>query len=535
MAKDADEAFVWWKHGVIYQVYPRSFQDSNGDGVGDLEGVISRLDHLVALGVDAIWLCPFYRSPMRDFGYDVQDHVSIDPLFGDLTTFDRLVGAAHDRGLRVVVDYVPNHSSDQHLWFYESRSNRTNPRRDFYIWRDPGPDGGPPNNWRSEFGGPAWTLDPPTGQYYYHAFLPSQPDFNWRNPHVREALLIVLRFWLDRGVDGFRVDAIHHLFEAEDLTDNPPNPGWRPDDPPAQALLRSHTVDQPEVHEAVAAMRRVTDSYEGERVLIGEAYLPLDRLIAYYGGALDGFHLPFNFHLMSTPWRPDAIATLVEAYEAKLPQGGWPNWVLGNHDRSRLASRVGSGQVRVAATLLLTLRGTPTIYQGEELGMEDVTVPLDRIRDPWELNVPGLGLGRDPVRTPMLWSDAEHAGFSDAEPWLPLSPNWEDINADRQADDPGSMLSFYRKLLALRRRHPALHRGAYRTVAATQGVLAYERSHEDERLLIVLNMTSTGQPFDLPRGEILLDSAGDDAPAGGNVLGRLHPGQGLIVSLKDPG
>jgi alpha-glucosidase len=282
MAQDAgDDSFVWWKHGVIYQVYPRSFQDSNGDGVGDLEGLIGRLDHLVTLGVDAIWLCPFYRSPMEDFGYDVQDHVSVDPLFGDLAIFDSLVRAAHARGLRLVLDYIPNHCSDRHLWFHESRSTRTNPRRDFFIWRDPAPDGGPPNNWRSEFGGPAWTLDPRTGQYYYHAFLPSQPDFNWRNPDVREALLVVLRFWLDRGVDGFRVDAIHHLFEAEDLTDNPPNPGWGPGAPPAEALLRTHTVDQPEVHAAVAAMRRVTDSYEGERVLIGEAYLPLDRLIAY--------------------------------------------------------------------------------------------------------------------------------------------------------------------------------------------------------------------------------------------------------------
>jgi alpha-glucosidase len=532
MAEDMkDEDFVWWRHGVIYQVYPRSFQDSNGDGVGDLEGLISRLDYLVALGVDAIWLCPIYRSPMEDFGYDVQDHVSVDPLFGDLTIFDRLVRAAHTRGLRLILDYIPNHCSDRHLWFYESRSSRTNPRRDFFIWRDPAPDGGPPNNWRSEFGGPAWTLDPLTGQYYYHAFLPSQPDFNWRNPHVQEALLIVLRFWLDRGVDGFRVDAIHHLLESETLTDNPPNPDWRPDRPPAEALLRAYTIDQPEVHEAVAAMRRVTDSYEGERVLIGEAYLPLDRLVAYYGGALDGFHLPFNFHLMSTPWRPDAIAALVEAYEACLPAGGWPNWVLGNHDRSRLASRVGPGQVRVAAMLLLTLRGTPTIYQGEELGMEDVAVPPDRIRDPWERNVPGLGLGRDPVRTPMLWSAAEHAGFSEAEPWLPLSPDWRRINAASQAEDTGSTLSFFRKLLALRRRHPALHRGAYRTVAATEGVLAYERVHDDERLLVVLNMTAAEQTYACPAGAVLLDSAGEPRPPAGERPAILRPGQGFILSL----
>jgi alpha-glucosidase len=528
----ADDDFVWWKHGVIYQVYPRSFQDSNGDGVGDLEGIISRLDYLVALGIDAIWLCPIYRSPMADFGYDVQDHVSVDPLFGDLATFDRLVQAAHARGLRVVLDYIPNHCSDRHLWFHESRSSRSNPRRDFYVWRDPAPDGGPPNNWRSEFGGPAWTLDPLTGQYYYHAFLPSQPDFNWRNPHVREALLIVLRFWLDRGVDGFRVDAIHHLFEAEALPDNPPNPAWRPGDPPAEGLLREHTVDQPEVHAAVAEMRRVTDSYEGERVLIGEAYLPLDRLVSYYGGAMDGLHLPFNFHLMSTPWRADAVAALVEAYEAKLPQGGWPNWVLGNHDRARLASRVGQGQIRVAAMLLMTLRGTPTIYQGEELGMTDVPVPAERVRDPWERNVPGLGLGRDPVRTPMLWSNADHAGFSTAEPWLPLSPDWRRINVARQADDTGSVLAFYRELLALRRRHPALNRGDYRTVAATEGVLAYQRRHADQRLLVVLNMSAAHQPFVVPEGEVLLDTMGSSPRGKGEPIAGLQPGQGLIVLLR---
>lgn len=528
----SEEAFVWWRHGVIYQVYPRSFQDSNADGVGDLEGLIRRLDYLVELGVEALWLCPIYRSPMEDFGYDVRDHVSIDPLFGDLATFDRLVRAAHARGLRLILDYIPNHCSDRHLWFQESRSSRTNPRRDFFIWRDPAPDGGPPNNWRAEFGGPAWTLDPRTGQYYYHAFLPSQPDFNWRNPHVREALLIVLRFWLNRGVDGFRVDAIHHLFESEALTDNPPNPDWRPERPPAEQLLRVHTIDQPEVHEAVAAMRRITDSYEGERVLIGEAYLPIDRLVAYYGGALDGFHLPFNFHLMATPWRPEAIAALVEAYEARLPAGGWPNWVLGNHDRSRLASRIGRGQVRVAAMLLLTLRGTPTLYQGEELGMEDVEVPPDRIQDPWERNVPGMGLGRDPVRTPMLWSDAEQAGFSEAEPWLPLSPDWRQINVARQTEDPGSTLSFYRNLLALRRRHPALHRGTYRTIVATEGVLAYERAHEQEVLWVLLNMTPTEQAFPCPDGAVLLDSAGAPRPATGTRPGILRPGQGLILALE---
>ena len=477
----ASPDFVWWKHGVIYQIYPRSFQDSNGDGVGDIGGVIQRLDYLRELGVDAVWLSPIFASPMADFGYDVRDYLSIDPLFGDMPAFRRLVDEVHARGLKLILDYIPNHTSDQHLWFQESRSGRTNPRRNWFIWRDAGPDGGPPNNWRSEFGGPAWAWDEATGQYYYHAFLASQPDLNWRNPDVVEAMLNVLRFWLDHGVDGFRVDAVHHLLEREDLADNPINPLWHEGMDPAKQLVQIHTADLPEVHEPIAAMRRVLDAYAGERVLIGEAYLPLDRLVAYYGKAGDGFHLPFNFHLISTPWTPTAIASLVDAYEAKLPAGGWPNWVLGNHDRSRLATRLGAAQARVAAMLLLTLRGTPTLYQGDELGIEDVPIPPGRVRDPWELNVPGLGLGRDPERTPMLWSDAPFAGFSTAEPWLPLSQSWRAINVERQSASPRSLLSLYRELLALRRREPALWRGAYVPVAATDALLAYERRSEGER------------------------------------------------------
>ena len=434
----------WWRHGVIYQVYPRSFQDANGDGVGDLRGLLARLDYLAELGVDAIWLSPIYRSPMDDFGYDVADHLAIDPLFGDIATFRRLVHQVHARGLKLILDYIPNHTSDQHPWFHESRSSRLNARSDWYLWRDPGLGGSMPNNWRSEFGGPAWTWDATRKQFYYHAFLPSQPDLNWRHPDVVRAMLDVAEFWLDRGVDGFRVDAIHHLIKAADLADNPINPDWHEGMAPAEQLLPVHTIDQPEVHVAVAVLRRLVDRYGGDRVLIGEAYLPIDRLVAYYGREMDGFHLPFNFHLITTTWTPTAIAALVEFYEAKLPFGGWPNWVLGNHDRARLASRVGLDQARTAAMLLLTLRGTPTMYQGDELGIADVTIPPERVRDPWEMNVPGLGLGRDPVRTPMLWNGKLNAGFSTAEPWLPLSPNWREINVARQRSDPNSIWALYR-------------------------------------------------------------------------------------------
>ncbi len=523
---------AWWQRGVVYQVYPRSFQDSNGDGVGDLPGIMARLDHLAALGVDAVWISPVYPSPMADFGYDVSDYTGVDPAFGSLEDFDRLVATARARGLRMILDYVPNHSSDRHPWFVESRSSRANPKRDWYVWRDPAPDGGPPNNWLSEFGGPAWTFDAATGQYYYHAYLPEQPDLNWREPAVREAMLDALRFWLDRGVDGFRVDAIHHLFEDPALRDNPPNPDWRPGMSPARRVIRAHTMDLPEVHEAVAAMRRVSDGYPGDRVLIGEAYLPIDRLMLYYGADLTGFQLPFNFHLLSTPWRAREIGELVERYEAALPPGAWPNWVLGNHDRSRVASRLGPAQARVAAMLLLTLRGTPTIYQGEEIGMADVPIPPGRVQDPWERNVPGLGLGRDPVRTPMQWDAGPNAGFTgaEAEPWLPLAPDHRDVNVAAQAADPHSMLSLYRALLALRRAEPALSVGSYVPVeGAEEDVLAYERRDDatGRRLLVALNLG--GRERGLPRAmserrRVLLSTHLD-----GGGTGCLRPDEGVVM------
>src|SRR4051812_43621968 len=335
--------FRWWQRGTIYQVYPRSFMDSNGDGVGDLRGIVSRLDYLRWLGVDAIWISPIYPSPMKDFGYDVADYVDIDPLFGSLADFDHLVSEAHARGLKLILDFVPNHTSDQHAWFRESRRARNSPKRDWYLWHDPGPGGGPPNNWRSCFGGSAWELDEATGQYYYHAFLKEQPDLNWRNPHVVEAMLGVLRFWLDRGVDGFRVDVLWHVIKDEALRDNPPNPDWREGMDPYQALVPLHTTDRPEVHGIVTRMRRLFDEYE-DRVIIGEIYLPVERLMRYYGADLAGAHLPFNFQLISAPWAAANLASLIQQYERALPSGAWPNWVLGNHDQHRIATRVGEAQ-----------------------------------------------------------------------------------------------------------------------------------------------------------------------------------------------
>src|SRR3984893_12179357 len=457
MAQDDEN---WWRHGIFYQIYPRSFQDSDGDGIGDISGVIERLPYLVALGIDAIWLSPIFPSPMADFGYDISNYVGIDSIFGTLDDFDALLSAAHARGLRVILDLVPNHTSDQHPWFTESRSSRDNPKRDWYLWREPRADGTAPTNWLSEFGGSAWAWDAGTRQYYYHAFLAQQPDLNWRNPEVRRAIYDVMRFWLRKGVDGFRVDVIWHLIKDDQFRDNPPNPNFRIGRPPHEALLTLYSADRPEVLEVVAEMRRVVDAFE-DRVLIGEIYLPIHRLVAYYGEDLLGAHLPFNFALLSAPWHARDIARRIDDYERALPAGAWPNWVLGNHDRPRVASRVGQAQARVAAMLLLTLRGTPTMYYGDEIGMHQVAIAPGQVRDPFEKNVPGIGVGRDGCRTPMQWDATPHAGFSKAQPWLPLPDDHVHENAANLGADRQSILCLYRALIGLRKRTPALVSGAY--------------------------------------------------------------------------
>ncbi len=537
----------WWQDGIIYQVYPRSFADANGDGVGDLPGILARLDHLTTLGVDALWLSPIQPSPMADFGYDVADYRDIDPLFGTLVDLDRLVAACHARNLRLILDFVPNHSSDRHPWFAESRSAPASPRRDWYIWRDPAPDGGPPNNWLSHFGGPAWTRptptspapnspapgDPTSGQYYLHSFLPQQPDLNWRNPAVAQAMNDVLRFWLDRGVDGFRVDVMWLLVKDAGLRDNPANPDAPPDARPFARQVARHSADQPETHAAVAQMRRTLDAYP-RRMLAGEIYLPVDRLVRYYGGnagtpALDECHLPFNFQLLLADWTAETLARTIRTYEAALPAGAWPNWVLGNHDRPRIASRVGPHQARTAAMLLLTLRGTPTLYYGDELGLPDVPIPPDRERDPAGLREPGQGLGRDPVRTPMPWDASPHAGFGTAEPWLPLNPDHATRNVAALAADPRSILTLYRRLIALRRATPALVGGAIHDVHARDGVLHYTRTLGPTRLAIALNLTDQPREPGLPDGTVLLSTALDRHSGTAGL--HLRASEGLVVAV----
>jgi alpha-glucosidase len=541
------ETKAWWRDGVIYQVYPRSFQDTTGDGVGDLRGILERLDYLVALGVDAVWVSPFYPSPMADFGYDVADYCGVDPLFGTLADFDALLAGAHQRGLKLILDFVPNHTSNQHPWFLQSRSSRTNAKRDWYLWRDPAPNGDPPNNWMSNFGGPGWTLDEATGQYYYHSFLKEQPDLNWRNPAVRTAMYGAMRFWLDKGVDGFRMDVLWLLIKDDQFRDNPVNPEYHGGNT-LWSVLPKYTANQPQTLEIVHEMRALLEQYK-ERVLIGEIYLPIKELVAYYGSGphLQGAQMPFNFWLIQTGWQAGLIADLIQRYEAALPAGAWPNYVLGNHDQKRLASRVGAAQARVAAMLLLTLRGTPTMYYGDELGMPDARISPDEVRDPAEKNQPGIGQGRDPERSPMLWANRENAGFCSAgvKTWLPLVWDWPQFTVETQEADAGTMLKLDKRLLALRRERAELHAGAIAEVAAEDGVLRFLRRCGPEPLpaskseaaiparplQVLLNMTAEGKTVRCAAGTVLMSTLLDrQEDVAGTVW--LSGNEGVVVEIR---
>ncbi len=441
------------------------------------------MDYLVKLGIGAVWISPIYPSPMADFGYDVADYCAIDSLFGTMADFDRLLAEVHRRGLKMILDFVPNHTSDQHPWFLESRSSRENPKRDWYLWRDE------PNNWLSNFGGSGWEYDGKRNQYYYHSFLKQQPDLNWRNGAVKSAMFDVLRFWLGKGVDGFRVDVMWMMIKDDQYRDNPPNPGYRMGQSSNSRLLPIYNSDRPEVHEIVAEMRAVVDEFP-QRVLIGEIYLPVHQLVTYYGRDLRGANLPFNFQLLQCAWSAEAVAQVISDYEGALPKGAWPNWVLGNHDNPRIATRIGSRQARVAAMLLLTLPGTLTVYYGEELGMQNVPIPPDQVQDPAEKNEPGLGLGRDPERTPMCWNGSPNAGFTTGWPWLPFGDKQEIVNVAAQERDDDSILQLYRNLIDLRRTHPTLVAGKLSDIGAEGTLLRFERSGGDARFRIVLNMGS---------------------------------------------
>jgi alpha-glucosidase len=526
----------WWQTGVVYEIYPRSFADANGDGVGDLAGITERLDHLAWLGVDAIWVAPFYPSPMADFGYDITDHTDVDPLFGSLADFDALLAATHQRGIRLIVDYVPNHTSDQHPWFQASRSSRADPQREWYVWRDPAPGGGPPNNWISMFGGPAWELDEATGQYYLHSFLKEQPDLNWRHPEARAAMLNVLRFWLDRGVDGFRIDVAQFVAKDPALRDNPPNPQperlahfgeWR-----HQLHLYDHGHD--DLHDIYREVRQLVDSYPGDRVTIGELHHPdLDVWVGFYGQELDEIHLPFNFHLLRAAWNAASVRAVVDGISGVLPRDAWANWVLGNHDQPRVASRVGHAQARVAMMLLLTLRGAPTLYYGDEIGMQNVAVPKHLMRDPWGMTEPTQG--RDPERTPMQWDASPNAGFCPpvVEPWLPLADDSAERNVIAQREDRTSLLNLTRRLLELRRLKPALFVGDYARLEAPDGVFAYaRRAAGGATMLVALNFTDGSCPLTLPaeaRVVLSTDLQREQELVRSSV--QLAPNQGLLLEV----
>jgi alpha-glucosidase len=482
--------FLWWRDGVIYQIYPRSFADRNGDGVGDLAGIRAHLDYLNggpdSLGVDAIWISPIYPSPLYDFGYDVSDYEDIDPVFGSLAEFDRLVAEAHQRGIRVVLDLVMNHTSHLHPWFIESRSRRDNPRRDWYLWRDA------TNNWESVFGGNAWEYDSATGQYYYHQFLKEQPDLNWRNPAVRERMWQMIRFWLDRGVDGFRLDVVHSFIKDDQFRDNPPT--WRPDRPGFglrgfDRQQHLYDLDRPELTDILRQIRGVLDTYP-DRMAIGEVENQ-DMAVRYIGP--DKLNLAFNFDFTSQPWLPRAFQQSILKYEASLTPEAWPCYVLSNHDRPRHASRFGGGpysdaRAKVAAALLLTQRGTPVLYYGEEIGMQNTPIPRAELQDPPGIRYWPYPAGRDPERTPMQWSAEPGAGFTTGRPWLRLNADYRQRNVAAQQADPNSVLNFYKQLLRLRRASPALRRGQFvRLLRRPVEVLAYLRQSPEQTMLVALN------------------------------------------------
>ena len=491
----------WWETGVVYQIYPRSFQDTNGDGVGDLAGIATRLEYLKStLGVDAVWISPIFRSPMADFGYDVADYTDIDPLFGTLQDADDVIGVAHDLGLKVIIDWVPNHTSDQHPWFLESRSSRESPKRDWYVWKDPGPGGEPPNNWLSVFGGSAWKLDGETGRYYLHSFLVEQPDLNWRNPDVVLAMLDTLRFWLERGVDGFRVDVAHFMMKDPLFRDNPPASG-------SANLLKDqkeydtqdHLYDKahPDIFALHCKIRSVIDEYD-DRFIVGEIHeSDWSKWAKYYGEDLTGLHMPFDFSLLWSPWDANEFRTRIEAQEAVIPEGAWGNHVLGNHDEARFATRFGPERVRSAAVLLLTLRGTPTMYYGEELGLIDCVVAPGMEQDPWGRTHPDLN--RDGCRSPMQWTLGPGMGFTtpDAEPWLPFADPTTSV--ETQMDDPSSPLSLYRELLALRRARRELASGDFTMLDDNpDNVLSFARSLDGRSSYVAINFTEEEQPYTFP-------------------------------------
>jgi alpha-glucosidase len=530
--QESHEAAQWWRGAVIYHIYPRSFSDSNGDGIGDLPGITARLEYIASLGVDAIWLSPFFTSPMKDFGYDVADYCNVDPMFGSLRDFDRLIERAHRLGLRIVIDQVLSHTSDQHPWFRESRSDRSNARAAWYVWADPKPDGSPPSNWQSVFGGPAWAWDARRRQYYLHNFLIEQPDLNVHHPEVQNALLDSARFWLDRGVDGFRLDAIDYTMHDPTLSDNPAQP------PDGKVRTRPVDFQQPRYNKGhadivafIERVRTLTESYVGRFTvgeIGGEGAEPIMKLVTDGNRRL---HTSYGFNfLYADSLTPDLVRAATEAW----PDDGrtaWPSWAFSNHDAPRAVSRWAAAAdrtavARVALLLLVSLRGNVFLYQGEELGLPQAEVGFEDLKDPEAIANWPLTLGRDGARTPIPWEQhAPYAGFSLTRPWLPVSPEHAGLAVDAQERDTESTLLLTRRLLSLRKRHPQLRLGSMRIIEASRSILAFERAHEGQRLLCVFNLGATATPF-APPGTASYDVL---QSVGGATLAVLPPFSGLIA------
>jgi alpha-glucosidase len=519
----------WWRSGVLYQVYPRSFADTDGDGHGDLRGIVEHLDHLEWLGIDGLWLNPINPSPNADWGYDVADFTAVDPQLGDLDMFDLLVADAARRGIRVIIDLVPNHTSDRHPWFVDARSSRSARHRDWYVWADGKPDGTPPNNWLSVFGGPAWTWDQATEQYYLHNFLAEQPDLNWWNDEVADAFDDILRFWFDRGVAGFRIDVANGIVKDRELRDNPEVE--EDDDPRIRALgVRPiYNMNRPEVHDVLRRWRKLADGYEPGRLLLGETWvLDLDPLARFYGSGTDELHLAMNFPFVFAGFGA-GMRSIVEAMEGRLPQDAWPSWHASSHDAGRFPTRWCGGderKIRAALVLLLTLRGTPLLYYGDEIGMPEVPVPRERLRDPVGIRRWPDDPGRDGARTPMQWTGEPTAGFTgtEVELWLPVGDAGA-CNVVDQRDDRGSVLHLCRDLIALRRARPDLQTGAYAPVDAPGDVWAWRRGRHT---LTAVNVSDRPAEVDLA-GEILLGTRRDrDGERVDRTL-TLEPWEAVVV------
>jgi alpha-glucosidase len=526
---------VWWRDGVLYQVYPRSFADSDGDGIGDLRGIIDHLGHLAWLGIDGVWLSPIMVSPDADWGYDVADYRSVQPVLGSLADLDELIAEAHRCHIRVILDLVPNHTSIEHPWFVESRSSRDNPKRDWYVWADPKPDGSPPNNWLSTFGGPAWTLDQRSGQYYLHNFTPDQPDLNWWSEEVRDEFDHILRFWFDRGVAGFRIDVAHMVVKDRELRDNPPVPEGAHWMDQLRGQWPVHNQCRPEVHDVIRRWRRLADSYDPPRVLVGETFVfDVETMASFYGRG-DELHLAFNFVFMTAPFEAKALREVVDVTEKAVPAEGWPVWTGGNHDLHRFASRWCGGdpdKIACALVMLLTLRGGVFLYYGDEIGMPDVEVPEEQLRDPVGIKLHPLPVGRDPQRTPMQWTPEPGGGFSASstvEPWLPYG-DYTNCNVDDQRRDPDSTLSLCRDLIGLRDSIPDLRTGTYATVAAGGGLWAWRRG---DRILVALNLADVPAGVDGVDGLVRIGT--NRSRDGERVDGSLDlaPWEGVVVWMDE--